>query len=77
MLVQASDDDQRLCQQGLLGLDGGEALAQVGAQGAQGGYAGDDAGLFSEGWEGERHSEYFGRFQFAGAMRWGFGSGRG
>lgn len=33
----------------LSGLSGGEALAQVGAQGTQGGYAGDDAGLLGEG----------------------------
>ena len=45
---------QHLRQQRLLGAGGGEALAQVGAQGAQGGYAGDDAGLFGEGWERER-----------------------
>ena len=43
---------QHLRQQGLLGAGGGEALAQVGAQGAQGGYAGDDAGLF--GWRREQ-----------------------
>ena len=41
---------QRLGQMGLGGLAGGQALAQVGAQAAQGGYAGDDAGLFGEGW---------------------------
>jgi len=43
--------DQRLGQMGLGGLAGGQALAQVGAQAAQLGYAGDDAGLFGEGWE--------------------------
>ena len=32
----------------------GQALAQVGAQLAQGGDAGDDAGLFGEGWERHR-----------------------
>ncbi len=37
---------QRLGQVGLGGLAGGQALAQVGAQAAQLGYAGDDAGLF-------------------------------
>ena len=45
---------QGLRQQGLLGAGGGEALAQLQAQGAQGGYAGDDAGLFGKGWEGDR-----------------------
>ena len=35
--------------QGLLGSGGSEVLAQVGALGAQGGYAGDDAGLFGKG----------------------------
>lgn len=43
---------QRLGQMGLGGLAGGQALAQVGAQAAQLGYAGDDAGLFGEGWDG-------------------------
>lgn len=43
--------DQRLGQAGLYGLTLGQALAQVGAQLAQGGDAGDDAGLFGEGWE--------------------------
>jgi len=51
---------QRLRQQRLLSAGGGEALAQVGAQGAQVGYVGDDAGLFGEGWQGNneipRHS---------------------
>ena len=42
---------QRLGQMGLGGLAGGQALAQVGAQAAQLGYAGDDAGLFGEGWQ--------------------------
>ena len=42
---------QRLCQMGLGGLAGGQVLAQVGAQAAQLGYAGDDAGLFGERWE--------------------------
>jgi hypothetical protein len=42
---------QRLGQMGLGGLAGGQALAQVGAQAAQLGYAGDDAGLFGEGWD--------------------------
>ena len=39
---------------GLGGLAGGQALAQVGAQAAQLSYAGDDAGLFGEGWEGNQ-----------------------
>ena len=34
---------------GLGGLAGGQALVQVGAQAAQGGYVGDDAGLFGRG----------------------------
>ena len=42
---------QRFGQTGLHGLAFGQALAQVGAQAAQGGDAGDDAGLFGEGWE--------------------------
>ena len=42
---------QRLGQTGLHGLTVGKALAQVGAQAAQCGDAGDDAGLFGEGWE--------------------------
>jgi len=41
---------QRLGQTGLHYLALGQALAQVGAQAAQGGDAGDDAGLFGEGW---------------------------
>ena len=43
---------QRLGQTGLHGLALGQALAQVGAQAAQGGDAGDDAGLFGEGGSG-------------------------
>ena len=42
---------QRLGQLGLGGLAGGQALAQLKAQAAQLGYAGDDAELFGEGWE--------------------------
>jgi len=40
---------QHLGQPGLHGLALGQALAQVGAQAAQGGDTGDDAGLFGEG----------------------------
>ena len=35
---------------GLGGLAGGQAMAQIGAQAAQLGYTGDDAGLFAERW---------------------------
>ena len=45
---------QRLGQTGLHGLTFGQALAQVGAQAAQGGDAGDDAGLFGE-WGKRKH----------------------
>ena len=48
--------DQRLGQLGLGGLTGCQALAKVSAQAAQGGYAGDDAGLFGEGWERDLES---------------------
>jgi hypothetical protein len=54
---------------GLGGLAGGQAMAQVGAQAAQLGYAGDDARLFGEGWEWKRHAKYFGRFQLTSAVR--------
>jgi hypothetical protein len=43
---------------GLGGLAGGQALAQVGAQAAQLGYAGDDAGLFGVGWERKGQPAY-------------------
>ena len=42
---------QLLGQTRLHGLLLRQALAQVGAEAAQGGDAGDDAGLFGEGWE--------------------------
>jgi len=45
---------KRLSQTGLHGLAFGQALAQVGAQAAQGGDAGDDAGLFGE-WGKRKH----------------------
>ena len=44
---------QRLGQTRLHCLALGQALAQVGAEAAQGGDAGDDAGLFGEGWKRE------------------------
>ena len=46
-----SDLDQRLGQMTLGGLAGGEALAQGGAEVAELGDAGDDAGLFGERWQ--------------------------
>ena len=42
---------QRLGKTCLHGLAFGQALAQVGAQAAQGGDSGDNAGLFGEGWQ--------------------------
>lgn len=42
---------QHLGQMGLGALADGQALAQVGAQAAQLGYAGDDVGLLGERWE--------------------------
>jgi hypothetical protein len=54
IIQQALPADQRLGQMGLGGLAGRQALAQVGAQAAQLGYAGDDAGLFGEGWHWKR-----------------------
>ncbi len=43
--------DQDFGQLRLRGLAGGQALAQVGAEAMQGFDAGDDAGLFGEGWK--------------------------
>ena len=48
---------QRLGQTGLHGLAFGQTLAQVGAQAAQGGDAGDDAGLFGEWRKGNEQVE--------------------
>ena len=49
---------------GLGGLACGQALAQVGAQAAQLGCAGDDAGLFGEGWERHQSGFDFPTFKF-------------